>query len=233
MKRILILALLVAPFVLSTSVYAQTVATTASTTTASIADPGLTPDSSFYFLDKFVESLQDFFTFNPDAKAKLQIQFAAERVAEIKIMIKSGGVNDPGITEAQTRLQEHTKKADEIIKQEKGSGKDVAELEAELNDSITNNDQELEDTIQNAEQDLESQKNDLEQQINQAEKAGDKAKIQELKQQIKDAEKNTEDIKKQTENTREMLKRDSQGEDNQNNQGEQNNSGENNQGSDN
>ena len=50
---------------------------------------GLTPESSFYFFDRIGEALQEFFTFNPEAKARLQITFAAERVAEIKIILET------------------------------------------------------------------------------------------------------------------------------------------------
>ncbi|MDA1337149.1 MAG: DUF5667 domain-containing protein [bacterium] len=49
-----------------------------------LPNPGITPESPFYFLDRIGEALQEFFTFNPEGKARLQITFAAERVAEIE-----------------------------------------------------------------------------------------------------------------------------------------------------
>jgi len=217
MKKTLALVLVIIPLTIGSSVYAQDIGTTTSTSTPAAVIPGLTPDSPFYFLDKFIESLQEMLTFNQDAKAKLQMQFAAERVAEIKAMIQNNGPKDKGIQEAQARLEEHTKKASEIIKEEKDAGKDVTELETELKDSINSNDQELEDTIQNSEQDLQDKKDVLEQQIHQAEQTGDNTKIEDLKQQIKSAEQSTEQTKKQAETTREMLNRDGQGEDNQSN----------------
>ena len=58
---------------------------------------GLTPESSFYFLDRLGENLRQFFTFNPEVKAKLQIEFAGERIAEIKIMVEEKGVNAKGL----------------------------------------------------------------------------------------------------------------------------------------
>ena len=47
---------------------------------ATLPSAGLTPESNFYFLDKFGEAFREFFTFNPDGKAHLQITFAAERI---------------------------------------------------------------------------------------------------------------------------------------------------------
>ena len=56
-----------------------------------LPNAGLTPESAFYFVDKIGEALREFFTFNPDAKAHLQIDFAAERIAEIKIILETKG----------------------------------------------------------------------------------------------------------------------------------------------
>lgn len=48
--------------------------------------PGLTPDSSFYFLDIVSEKINLFFTFNPVRKIQKSLSYAAERLAEMKIM---------------------------------------------------------------------------------------------------------------------------------------------------
>jgi len=205
MKKYVLLFAFIFLFVGNTPALAQST-TTPGTTTPIIISPGLTPDSTFYFLDKFIEKLQEALTFGSDAKAKLQIKFAAERVAEIKAMINSGGVNDPGISEAQARLKEHTKQANDIIKSEKDSGKDVTELEDELKSSVDENDNELENVSKQAEVQLHEQTRSLEQAIHEAEQTGDKTKIEALKQQIKDAELNAENAKKQAERTRESLK---------------------------
>ena len=68
---------------------------------------GLTPESNFYFLDKFGEAFREFFTFNPDGKAHLRITFAAERIAEIKVILETKGVEAQGLEVAQSRLQAH------------------------------------------------------------------------------------------------------------------------------
>ena len=40
---------------------------------------GIRPSSPFFIFDRMAEFFQDFFTFNPAAKARLHITFAAER----------------------------------------------------------------------------------------------------------------------------------------------------------
>ena len=97
---------------------------------------GITPDSFFYFLDSFLESLQEFFTFNPEGKAHLQITFAAERIAEIKVLLERKGVEAKGLDIAQSKLRAHLAKAVDIISDQKAKGKDVSNLAKELDDKF-------------------------------------------------------------------------------------------------
>lgn len=83
-----------------------------------LPSPGLTPASPFYFLDRLGEAIQELFTFSAEGKVRLQIKFAAERVAEIKIMIETKGVEAPGLDVALQRLEEHKARAQQIIQKE-------------------------------------------------------------------------------------------------------------------
>ena len=91
---------------------------------------GLTPESNFYFLDKLGETLREFFTFNPEGKARLQIIFAAERVAEIKIILETKGIEARGLGVAQSRLQAHLANAATIVTEQKAEGKDARAFSA-------------------------------------------------------------------------------------------------------
>ena len=51
-----------------------------------LPDPGITPDSPFYFLDNWVKRIGLFFTFGPEAKARKALQYAEERLAEARVM---------------------------------------------------------------------------------------------------------------------------------------------------
>ncbi len=60
-------------------------------------DPGTTPDSPFYFLDKFGEKIHLLFTSNPEKKSNLYLEYAKERLAESTKMAENS--KDKYITE--------------------------------------------------------------------------------------------------------------------------------------
>jgi Domain of unknown function (DUF5667) len=51
-----------------------------------LPNPGITPDSPFYFLDKFTKSVGMFFTFGDEAKANKALHYAEERLSEAQAM---------------------------------------------------------------------------------------------------------------------------------------------------
>ena len=112
-----------------------------------LPNAGLTPESAFYFVDKIGEALRDFFTFNPKSKAHLQIDFAAERIAEIKIILETKGVNAKGLGVAQSRLQANIAKAAGIVEGEKSKGKDVSELAKNISEDFDANKKNLKKII--------------------------------------------------------------------------------------
>ena len=48
--------------------------------------PGITPDSPFYFFDKWGKNVSMFFTFGAEAKARKALQYAEERLSEAQAM---------------------------------------------------------------------------------------------------------------------------------------------------
>ena len=145
---------------------------------------GLTPESPFYFLDKLGETLREFFTFNPEGKARLQITFAAERVAEIKIILETKGVEARGLEIAQSRLQANLAKAATIVAKQKADGKDVSALSKELDDEFEGPKTALEQSFKEQERILEAQKKDLKAKIREARLAGDAAQVEALLGQL-------------------------------------------------
>ena len=68
---------------------------------SSLDNPGLTPDSPFYFLDGIGESLQLAITLDEEAKIDLELEFAEEKVAEARAMAKEGNFDAMAIAENQ------------------------------------------------------------------------------------------------------------------------------------
>lgn len=148
---------------------------------------GLTPESPFYFFDRLGENLQQFFTFNPEAKAKIQTEFAGERIAEIKAMVEKKGVNAKGLNIAESLLQTNVAYAAEIVSEEKTSGKDVTALAKTLNDEFDARDKLLEQTFKDAKAQLKAQRKEIKTNLlAEARRTGDTAQIVVLEAQLKD-----------------------------------------------
>ena len=149
---------------------------------------GLTPGSPFYFLDRLGEFVQDLFTFNPASKVKLQIAFAAERVAEVKFMLEVQGVEAEGLETAQSRLEEHFKKAADLVEAEKAKGNDVSELAAEVVNNFHQQRQAAKEAFDDAKEKFKLDKAELKVQLREAIEAGDEALASEIKQKLEDLE---------------------------------------------
>ncbi len=151
---------------------------------APLPSAGLTPESPFYFLDKLGEALQEFFTFNPEGKAHLQITFATERIAEIKIILETKGIEAKGLAVAQSRLLAHLANAATRVADRKAEGKDVSQLAKELDDEFEDPKTVLEQTFKAEKRALEAQEKELKRQIREARQAGDAAQVESLVQQL-------------------------------------------------
>lgn len=100
------------------------------------------PDSPFYFLDEAFQNLKLKLTLDPEKRARLGLQIAGERLAELKIMLSRN--NPAGIDTALSQL----KKADDLtsrnLNETKALGKDVSHLSQEINEAVKLHQQALE-----------------------------------------------------------------------------------------
>ncbi len=149
-----------------------------------LPNAGLTPESAFYFVDKIGEALRGFFTFNPESKAHLQIDFAAERIAEIKIILETKGVNAKGLEVAQSRLQAHLGNAAEIVIKQKSKGKNVSELAKSISEDFDANKEALKQAFKDQKRSLEAKEDELKAKIREAKRAGDTAKVEALVKEL-------------------------------------------------
>lgn len=149
---------------------------------------GLTPESRWYFIEEWSESLQEFFTFKPENKARLQIAFAAERVAEIGAILEARGVDAEGLGIAEARLREHLADAAAIVADQKSRGDDVSGLARELGDEFKESRSALAETFKTHERVLESNKDELEAKLKAARRARDTATVEELTRELARAE---------------------------------------------
>src|SRR3989344_5873843 len=149
-----------------------------------LPNAGLTPESAFYFVDKIGEALREFLTFNPEGKAHLQIDFAAERIAEIKIILETKGVNAKGLGIAQSRLQANIAKAAGIVEGEKSKGKDVSDLAKSISGDFDANKEALKQAFKDQERSLEAKEDELKAKIREARLSGDTAQVEALAKEL-------------------------------------------------
>lgn len=138
---------------------------------------GITPESTFYFADRLSEAFRQFFTLNQEGKARLQIVFAAERVAEIKIMLETKGVETKGLDIAQSRLRAHVADAATIIAAEKADGKDVAALAKELGDGLNGPKSALSEAFKSEKRALQAKEKELKIKTREAQAVGDATRV--------------------------------------------------------
>lgn len=155
-------------------------------TLAELPSAGLTPHSPFYFLDRLGETLRDFLTFNKEAKARLQIEFAKERIAEIKVVLETRGVEAPGISIAELHLKNNLSRAADILEEQKRDGSDVEIFARELDEEFEHSADVLRDAFRDQKQKIKDQEEDLKQQIRVAKMSGNVAQEIELREQLEE-----------------------------------------------
>ena len=73
-RLILLSAVIIASLLFGGTAYAQD---------EELPDPGITPDSPFYFLDNLGKNIGLFFAFGPEAKARKALEYAEERLEAV------------------------------------------------------------------------------------------------------------------------------------------------------
>lgn len=112
--------------VLAIIILAIGIAGTASASQASL------PGDKLYPVKILSEELRSIFTVSPAAKARLETEFSAKRIEEIKKIVQKNGIESKNIDVALDRMQKNTAKAADIINKEKQNGNDVAALEKDI-----------------------------------------------------------------------------------------------------
>jgi hypothetical protein len=176
-KSLFIPLFALALFITSSAAFAQSPQST-------LPSAGLTSESTFYFLDTLGESLREFFTFSPEGKAHLQITFAAERIAEIKVVLETKGVDAKGLEAAQAKLQANLERVNSILADQKAAGQDITVLAKELDDDFDGPKSALKEAFKAEKRALEVKEKELKAKIAEARQAGNTAMIDALVKEL-------------------------------------------------
>lgn len=148
MKKILFVTMVLAFTPVTMLAQSAAGSSAAATTTppaaiTTVAEPGLLPGNFFYFLDRWGEALNTFFTFNQEKKARMHLEYAKERVAEIKAVLKDPVAKVSSVAEVKQNFDQQMSDAAAIIKQEKAKNVNVSSLEREYEDDLNSTESEL------------------------------------------------------------------------------------------
>ena len=116
------------------------------TVAVDLLDPGFTPDSPIYFLKTWKESIQTFFTFGAENKAKQFLHLAEVRLAEYQKMVEKGKIEI-----AEKTLEKYEKqlsRALDKVQELKKKGKDVATLTNLISEKTTKHQEVLKEVLQ-------------------------------------------------------------------------------------
>lgn len=166
---------------------------------------GFTPGSPFYFFDGMGETLQRFFTFNPEKRARLEITFAKERIAEIKLILEEKGVTAQGLDTAEAKLQDNLLRATTILTKEKQDGKNTNDIAKELSGKISPAQDELKETFKSEKEALEVKIDELKAKLKEARRVGDMAQIQVLMKELVDVRAEKELLDKSDDDNEEAI----------------------------
>lgn len=156
--------------------------------TPTLPSAGITPGSVLYFLDHLGEVLQEFLTFNPEAKARLQVEFAGERISEIKVLLEGEGIDVAGLNIAESKLLANVAAAAAILQAQAREGNDIGALVKEIRIAFDGRHDLLEHIFEKKEHELEAKKDEIKTQLAAARRAGNTAEVESLTRQLADVE---------------------------------------------
>jgi len=91
-----------------------------------LPDPGITPDSPFYFADKWAKQLSLMFTFREEAKVEKALRYAEERLAEMNAMLVKNKTR--ATTQATNEYNNYLAIATQYMERAREKGVDTSEM---------------------------------------------------------------------------------------------------------
>ena len=185
MKQLLLIGAIAVSMPFMALAQTTTPATTTPTVpTVTLPDPGLVPGDFFYFLDRWGEGINSFFTFNPESKARLALKHAEERASEVHAVLKEKGADAPEVAQAKQDFESEMNLAASIVADQKANGADVSMFAQDINDEFDLSKDMLKEAYRGYHDNLHDAEKGLREQLKEATKAGDMATVQAIQAQI-------------------------------------------------
>lgn len=185
MKQLLLIGAIAVSMPFMALAQTTTPATTTPTVPAvTLPDPGLVPGDFFYFLDRWGEGINSFFTFNPESKARLALKHAEERASEVHAVLKKKGADAPEVAQARQDFESEMNLAATIVADQKAKGTDVSLFAKDINDEFDLSKDMLKEAYRGYHDSLHEAEKGLREKLKEATQAGDMAAIQSIQAEI-------------------------------------------------
>lgn len=100
-----------------------------------LSDPGMTPDSPFYFFERIAEEIGTFFTFGDLNKANRYADLVSERIAEAKAMADKE--KSEAVQNALDRYEKQLNQFSSLVEKAKKSGEKIEKVTEKLAEATT------------------------------------------------------------------------------------------------
>lgn len=157
----------------------------AGTTAFAAASQNSLPGETLYPVKILTENARTSLALSPMTKAKLESEFATQRVLEVRTILENNGSGHGQIDIAMDLLRQNTERAAEIIETEKSKGNDVSDLAEFINDDFNKNREELDDILEKRNAAINKQQKKIKTQISSVNQSGDTAQADMLAKQLK------------------------------------------------
>ncbi len=185
MKKLFFAGFLVVSMPFIAGAQAGVPTTTNVATTVTLKDAGLAPGDFFYFLDRFGEGVNNFFTFKTESKARLALEHAQERASEVNAVLKTKGVKSKEVKRAKDDFDKGLSLAASVIADGKVKGNEVSELAKEIDDEFEESKDMLKEAYRDYREELNDKEKDLRKKLSEAIKAGDVKAIATIEVELK------------------------------------------------
>lgn len=181
-----------------------------STTIDEITDPGMLPDSPFYFLKGWWESIQLTFTFDSVKKAELFDKLASRKLLEAQKLVENG--NTELAEKHMEKFENRVQKMQEQVEKAQENGKDIDELIEKLGANSIRQQEVLSDVYEKVPEQaqeaiLKAMERSTEGLKNAIEKVQGTEEAEQFREEVKEGLENMgEDTKNQIENKLQFLK---------------------------
>lgn len=112
------------------------------------ASVGISPESKWYFLEKWKEGIELFLTFNKEKKIEKRLQFAERRLAEYGQLLDKG--NNEKAAQILDDYQKQSEKLQSDLEKLKSAKKDISGLSAKVSERIVKHQEVLSRVYQKA-----------------------------------------------------------------------------------